>query len=126
MAERRNRFEEPLKALASQKGMIGAVLLTRDGLCVMSQCPSLASPETFSAMTAAVVGAAETALIELGSTRTPRIIVEGEKHRLVAVAVTDELLLVGIAGRETRVEDIASKLESAAANLSRLATASTP
>lgn len=116
-----SRFDEPLKSLSSKRGIVGSVLVTRDGFCTLNSCSSLLAPETFSAMSAALVGAAELALAELGSLRAPRVLVEGDKHKLIAVAATDDLLLFAVTTPEARFEDLVPHVEATASSIAQLA-----
>lgn len=115
--ERQRRMLEVLEWLLGQPGMVGATLVTRDGVCVLNTDPGLVSPETFSAMTAAMVAAAETAAYETGEGRMLRVLVETERNKMVAVGATDELLLVVVAAASLPLADLLPRVEAARQNL---------
>lgn len=91
-----------MKGLVSRlrgiNGVSGAALISRDGLPVVSDLPATYDRETFSAMVAAMVGAAETALIEAGGGIPERVIMDNQSTRVVAMGVSDQFLLV-VTGR---------------------------
>lgn len=123
MTERNKAFDAPLRALAAVRSVLGSVLVTRDGFCALNACPPLGAPETFSAMGAALVGAAEMALSELGGATTPKVVVDGEKHTLIAVGVTDDLLLLILAQPGTRLEDLTAAIAGATNSIRQVAAA---
>lgn len=87
-----------LSRLRTISGVDGAALISRDGLPVVVDLPSTFDRETFSAMLAATVGAAETAMIEAGRGVPDRIILENKGTRIMAMGVSDQFLLV-VSGR---------------------------
>ncbi|HEX9815585.1 MAG TPA: roadblock/LC7 domain-containing protein, partial [Candidatus Thermoplasmatota archaeon] len=87
-----------LSRLRAINGVDGAALVSRDGLPVVADLPSTFDRETFSAMLAATVGAAETALIEAGRGVPDRIILENQGTRIMAMGVSEQFLLV-VSGR---------------------------
>lgn len=87
-----------LSRLRAINGVDGAALVSRDGLPVVADLPATFDRETFSAMLAATVGAAETALIEAGRGVPDRIVLENKGTRIMAMGVSDQFLLV-VSGR---------------------------
>ena len=116
-ADRREKMRSLLDGLSKQKGVVGATLITRDGLCVMNSDKALASSETFSAMTAALMGAAETAFYELGGAAKLRVTAETDKSKMVAVGASDELLLVLVGNGTSSAVDLLKHAETAAKEL---------
>ncbi len=116
-ADRQQRMRALLDGLTKQKGVTGATLITRDGLCVMNSDKALASPETFSAMTAALMGAAETAFYELGGATKLRVTAETDKSKMVALGASDELLLVIVGNGTSNTLDLLNVAETAAKEL---------
>jgi predicted regulator of Ras-like GTPase activity (Roadblock/LC7/MglB family) len=96
VSDARGRAEAALDALVA-KGLLGAALVGRDGLPVLSRLPAAVQPETFCAMTAALVGAAEAALVELGEANAATANVVAGRHRLAVAGVDDRHLLVALA-----------------------------
>ena len=95
--------------------MDGAAIVSRDGLPVVVDLPATFDRESFSAMVAAMVGAAETALIEAGRGTPERIIMENAGTRILATGVSDRFLLV-VTGRGDLSMD---RLSAAIASLSK-------
>ncbi len=87
-----------LSRLRAISGVDGAALVSRDGLPVVADLPATFDRESFSAMLAATVGAAETAMIEAGRSVPERIILENKGTRILAMGVSDQFLLV-VSGR---------------------------
>lgn len=87
-----------LSRLRAINGVDGAALVSRDGLPVVADLPPTFDRETFSAMLAATVGAAETALLEAGRGVPDRIVLENKGTRILAMGVSDQFLLV-VSGR---------------------------
>ena len=75
----------------------GSAVVTRDGLPLVSALPPSVNRETFAAMTATMMGAAETAASEVESTAASQVLAEFGTLRLVAVGAGPELLVVAIA-----------------------------
>ena len=93
MSDLRVRAEALLDAIVG-KGMLGAGLVGRDGLPLILRFPRPVQPETFSAMTAALLGAAEAALLELAESSSVSITIEAGRLRLAIAGVDDTHLLV--------------------------------
>lgn len=75
--------------------------MSRDGLVVLADLAPNLDRESFSAMLAATLAAAETALIEIGRRAPERILVENQGTRLLVVGVSDQLLLAVLANGTT-------------------------
>ncbi|HVL47671.1 MAG TPA: roadblock/LC7 domain-containing protein [Candidatus Thermoplasmatota archaeon] len=93
----RDPWKQALATLSDAPGIQGALLVTRDGLCVINECPKISRPGTMSALAAAVMAAGETMVGELGG-RSPVILrLEAEGVSLIAVAAATDLMLVAVA-----------------------------
>lgn len=120
MTDKQQRLEEALKRLVGDGEVRGAVLVSRDGFCVLNQFNRLPSPETFSAMSATLVGAAEAALSELGVRHATRVVVSTETDRLVTVGATDELLLVALLDGDAALEASLGRIDEAARSVAKI------
>ena len=98
MSEMRAQAQAALDRMVGPDGLVGAALVSRDGLPVMSRFDRPVNEESFSAMVAALLGAAEAAWQEWGEDRPHRAILEGDKLRLAIVGLDAEYLLA-VAGR---------------------------
>lgn len=114
------RLEETLDAVV-EDGVLGAMLVTRDGFCMMNRCRAVPAPETLSAMTATMLGAAEAALGEMGGGEgPPRVHLETPTRRVLVLAVTPELLLVGVSDPTVPAETLRARLDKAAEIVARI------
>ena len=118
--DRQRRLEETLDAVAAQPGFLGALLVTRDGFCLLNRSAKLPAPETLSAMTATMLGAAEAALAEIGGDAAPRVAVETPRHRMLVVGATAEVCIVGITDASVPAADLAARLDVAAGTVAKL------
>lgn len=75
-------------------GALGAGVVGRDGLPILLKVSRPVQEETFSAMAAAMLGAAEAALLEFGASEPATITVEAGRIRLVLAGLDDQHLLV--------------------------------
>lgn len=97
MKQRIQRVETILQELVHGDSVHGAALISRDGLCVKASGKAELNRETFSAMTATLMGAAEIALGELGGGRTRSVVATTERGTMILVGATSDLLLVAYA-----------------------------
>lgn len=93
MSEARAQAQALLDEIVG-RGAVGAGLVGRDGLPVLLRFPRPVQEETFSAMAAALLGAAEAALLELGEQGAAQASIEAGKIRLVVTGIDDTHLLV--------------------------------
>lgn len=107
------RVAQLLDKLVADPGLRAASLVTRDGLAVVERGARLAGAETFSAMVAALAGAAETALIEAGSEGASRIRVDSTRSRLYVSGVNDQMLLVTLVDPSLPLKDAEARIEAA-------------
>lgn len=112
--DRQVRLESLLEELAKEKGVLGAALISRDGLAVRAAGKISLSRETFSAMTATFMGAAEIALAELDGGKMQSIVASTDRMKLVVVGATRDILLVASIALDAAHEPLVAKLESAA------------
>ena len=77
MTDRAERIRQILARLVDGKRRLGAAVVGRDGQPIVSKLNRPANEESFGAMTAAIIGAAEAALQEWSDDRPQRVTVEG-------------------------------------------------
>jgi predicted regulator of Ras-like GTPase activity (Roadblock/LC7/MglB family) len=88
-------LEKVLKDINNIGGVETSAVASRDGLLICSTIPRKQHAETFVAMSATMIGAAETATTELGKGIPERIIVETKSGKIIGTgAGTKALLLV--------------------------------
>ena len=74
-----------------------AAVVSRDGVLIASSMPPEVHPETFAAMAAIMLGAAETATLEMNAAAPDRLIVETDEVRLVVAGAGERMMLVALA-----------------------------
>lgn len=107
-----------LAEVAALDGVKGAALVTRDGLPHEFLIPGSVNDEVFAAMSATLMGAAETALFELGGQEPQRILVEtGTLGFMVAPAGRDLLIVVAMLDLKNAAE-VFARVKTRLASLS--------
>lgn len=117
MPDRQHRMRQVLAALNRQRGILGSTVVTRDGICILNAQPSIPTPETFSAMTAALVGAGEAALSQVDHSAVEHVEIRSGSHRIIAVGASHEILLVVLAQAGPAAGDPLPSIRSAALEL---------
>lgn len=93
------------------EGVRGSAIVTRDGLPLISALPRGVNQETFAAMVATTVGAAETAAAELDPSPAKRVRVDFGRLSLITGDAGPELVVVAILeGEKTDVSEALEKL----------------
>lgn len=87
-------FEKILDDLKLLGGIEASVVASRDGLVIYSNTTLNEHDESFAAMSATMLGAAETATLELRKGIPERIIVESDKGKIIATGAGPKALLV--------------------------------
>lgn len=100
-----------LRRLTEEDGVYGACLLSRDGLPVLTHWPHPADVDTLAAMGAALMGAAETSLMEFGDRPVETVLIVSEGLRLVILGVDDELLMLAAMDRSMPIESFDQELQ---------------
>ena len=89
-----NLIETTLHQLKKIGSVDASAVITRDGLLVASDISSGVDAEIFAAMSASMVGAAETAMIEVKAGNPDRVIVESETAKLISLGAGEKALLI--------------------------------
>lgn len=108
------------KILADLKkvgGVEACAAATRDGLLIRALMQQEQFAESFAAMSATMLGAAETATTELGKGIPNRVIVEADRGRLIAVGAGPKALLMVLVNSDTGLGLILLELEKSANKL---------
>lgn len=116
MSDARAQAQAILDELVS-RGALGAGLVGRDGLPVLLRFPSPVQEETFSAMVAALLGAAEAALLELAEQATAVASIEAGTLRLVVSGLDETHLLVIAAPKSMDPAKLGPAIEAASGRL---------
>lgn len=81
----------------------GSAIVSRDGLLISSFLSGGVDAETFAAMSATMVGAAETAVSELKKGSMERVIVESRDSKIIATGAGPSALLVVMASSKANL-----------------------
>lgn len=87
-------LEKILKNINNIGGVEASAVASRDGLLICSTIPKKQHAETFVAMSATMIGAAETATTELGKGIPDRIIVESKHGKIIGTGAGAKALLL--------------------------------
>jgi len=111
-----------LSDLKNIGGVEACAAASRDGLLIRAIMQNERLSESFAAMSATMLGAAETATIELGKGVPDRIIVESGHGRLIIVGAGPKALLIVLIDISTGLGLILIELDKAAKKLKELLT----
>lgn len=100
MSAPREMLKNLLMEFNQSSGALASALLTRDGILISSALPEDVDAEAFAAMTATMVGAAETAFSELKAGVAERVIVEGSRVKIVAMGAGEDVIFVAMAAKD--------------------------
>src|SRR3990172_4648855 len=117
MADTIDMIDKILADLRKVGGVEACAAVSRDGLLIGSNIHKEQFAESFAAMSATMLGAAETATIELGKGVPHRVIVESSQGRLIAVGAGRKALLVVIVSKDAGLGLILLELDKAALSL---------
>jgi len=120
MMDRASRLDTLLGEIMKIDGALGAALVSRDGLCVRSAGRAELSRETFSAMSATVMGAAEIALRELDGNATRAVVASTDQVKILIVGATREMLLVAYATAASPLAPMQSAVEHTASEVGKV------
>jgi len=109
-----------ISELKKAGGVEACAAVSRDGLLIRSSMQKEQFAESFAAMSATMLGAAETASTELGKGVPNRVIVESTQGRLIAVGAGPKALLVVIVNPEAGLGLILLELDKTAKKLKEL------
>lgn len=112
--------DKVLFELKKSGGVEACAVVSRDGLLIRSSMQKEQFAESFAAMSATMLGAAETASTELGKGVPNRVIVESATGRLIAIGAGPKALLVVIVSPDAGLGLILLELDKAAKNLKEL------
>lgn len=113
-------IDKLISELKKSGGVEACAAVSRDGLLIRSSMQKEQFAESFAAMSATMLGAAETASTELGKGVPNRVIVESAQGRLIAVGAGPKALLVVIVNSEAGLGLILLELEKSAKKLKEM------
>lgn len=101
-------------------GIRAIAIVSRDGILIGSDMPAEIHPETFAAMSAIMLGAAETAALEINTTAPDRIIVETDEGKLVVSGAGERMMLVVLADAQAGLGHVIVEMSRAIARIKEI------
>ena len=99
-------LQDMVRALRDVTKAEAVAVINRDGGIVVADLPRTVSPETFSIMCAAILGAGMTAATELGHAAPHRVLLQSDDATLVIQEVGRRAMLVLAVAPERAVSEI--------------------
>jgi predicted regulator of Ras-like GTPase activity (Roadblock/LC7/MglB family) len=115
-----NMLDKILSDLKNMGGVTASAVASRDGLLIVSNMTTESHADTFAAMSATMLGAAETATTELGKGIPDRVIVESDHGKLVAMGAGPKALLVVLTEPDSGLGLILVELENATEKIKKI------
>ena len=112
-------LEKVLKDLGRVGEIEACAIATRDGLLMQANMSS-GDPETFVAMSATMLGAAETASSELGKGVPKRVIVESDDGKLICMGAGPKALVVALTAPDVGLGLVLVELSKVAEKVEKL------
>jgi len=97
----KEKFLDLIRDMKNASDVLGAAIITRDGLLFVSDLPEDINTEIFAAMSATMFGAAETATLELKKSPVERVITEGEEIKLISTSAGENAMLVSMVSNDS-------------------------
>ncbi len=120
MANLKEMLEKVLKDLKSDGDLEAGAVVSRDGLLIAEDISHNINADSFAAMTATMLGAAETATSELRKGVPDRVIVEGKDGKIIATGSGFKALLVTMASPNANLGLILLEMSKASNKIKEL------
>ena len=120
MAEVKEQIELALSDLRKAGDIEASAVVRRDGLMIASDLPARVESRTVAAMTAALVGTAETFAGELKRGMFQQVVVDGEKGKIVAIGAGRLAILICLMRPEGNLGYVLLSMERAAKKVESL------
>ncbi len=117
---KKEQLTEILQELRKVGDIQGSSVISRDGLVVASDLSKNVDEETFAAMSAAMQGAAETAVSELNQGTLNQIIIEADKGKIITISAGEKAILIILAKPSTNLGLILLEMGKASGKISEI------
>jgi len=108
-----------LKHLRKTGDIEGAAIITRDGLLIASELSVNIDGDTFAAMSATMMGAAETAIQELKKSSPDRVIVESKNAKLITTGAGEQTILACIVNPDAKLGLVLIEMKKASSDIEK-------
>ena len=97
MSTKKEELTGILNGLRKMGDIVGSAVISRDGLVIAYDLSEKADADTFAAMSAAMQGAAETAVSELKQGELNQIIIDAQEGKIITISAGGKAILVILA-----------------------------
>ena len=97
---KKDRLIQILKGFRKMGDIIGSSIISADGLSIASDLGEEVDEDTFAAMSAAMHGAAETAVSELKQGELNQIIIDADNGKIITISAGEKAILVILANSD--------------------------
>ncbi|MCK4589860.1 MAG: roadblock/LC7 domain-containing protein [Nanoarchaeota archaeon] len=115
---KKDQLVEILQTLKKIGEVLGSSIISRDGLTIASDLSQDIDEETFAAMSAAMQGAAETAVSELKQGNLRQIIVDAQKGKIITLSAGERAILVILAKSKINLGLVLLEMSKASGKIS--------
>ncbi len=116
---KKGKLTQILSKLTSAADVLGAAVITKDGLLIASELSESTSGEAIAATAAAMQGAAETAVTELEDASPERIIIESKKTKLITIEAGEQAILACIVNAKAKLGLILMQIDKGVLELKK-------
>ncbi len=118
--EKRQQLESILAELRKVGDIDASAIVRRDGLMVASDMPNYVDARTIAAMTAALVGTAETSVNELKLGNFEQVIVESAEGKLVATGAGSMAIIACLISKNANLGLVLISMEKSSKKVAEL------
>jgi len=122
MSDKLDMVDKLLADLKNVGGVIACAAASRDGLLIRSLMQNEQYVESLAAMSATMLGAAETATIHVEMGIPTRVIVESDNGKLIVVGAGSKALLILLANKNSGLGLVLLELDKSAQKLKEILT----
>ena len=116
---KKGKLTQILSKLTSAADVLGAAVITKDGLLIASELSESTNGEAIAATAAAMQGAAETAVTELEDASPERIIIESKKTKLITIEAGEQAILACIVNAKANLGLILMQMDKGVLELKK-------
>ena len=117
---KKEQLIEILQGLKKIGDIQGSSVISRDGLTIASDLSKDTDEETFAAMSAAMQGAAETAVSELKQGNLNQIIVDAQNGKIITISAGERAILVVLAKSDINLGLALLEIEKASGKITSI------
>ncbi len=105
------KLDNVLNDLQRIGGVENSAIVTRDGILIKTTIPEEQHAETFAAMSATMLGAAEAASVEMGKGFPESVTVESRRGEIIITGAGPKAVLVVTTGPDANLDLILNEIE---------------